>query len=112
MTVKLSDLIPTDKPISKNSGVKIVTSIDAGSKFESKIDIRGYSKTDAMDAIQEFLDNAILANASFLQILHGKGNGILRKMVKEIVKEYRDVKEISHPSEENGGNGITIITLK
>lgn len=112
MTVKLSDLIPTDKPISKNSGVKIVTSLESGSKFETKIDIRGYSKTDAMDAIQEFLDNAILANANFLQILHGKGNGVLRKMVKEIVKEYRDVKEISHPAEENGGNGITIITLK
>lgn len=112
LTVRLSDLIPTDKPITKLSGVKIMTSIEPGSKFESKIDIRGYSMTDAMEALHEFLDNAILANASFLMILHGKGNGVLRKLVRNIAREYSDVKEISHPSEENGGNGITHLTLK
>lgn len=112
LTVKLSDLIPTEKPISKMSGVKIMTSIEPGSKFETKIDIRGYSKSDAMEAMHEFMDNAILANASFLKILHGKGNGVLRKLVRDIAKEYSDVREISHPSEENGGNGITLVSLK
>lgn len=113
MTVKLSDLIPTKEPIRKIAGVTLQTEFsNYNSKFEPKIDIRGYSKSDASDTLQEFLDNAILANASFLQILHGKGNGVLRNLVKEKLREYRDVDTVTHPSEENGGNGITLVTLK
>lgn len=113
MTVKLSDLAPTKKPIKQMTGINIQTEFGTyKSKFEPKIDIRGYSKTDASDTLQEFLDNAILANASFLKILHGKGNGVLRNLVREKLKEYRDVDTISHPPEENGGKGITLVTLK
>jgi DNA mismatch repair protein MutS2 len=113
MTVKLSELIPTQEPLKKMAGVNIQTELSAyQTKFDPKIDIRGYSKTDAADTLQEFFDNAILANASFLQIMHGKGNGVLRQLVREMLKEYKDVDTVTHPAEENGGNGVTLVTLR
>jgi DNA mismatch repair protein MutS2 len=113
MTVKLADLIMTREPVKKMTGINIQADFtNYKTKFEPKIDIRGYSKTDAEEALQEFLDHAILANASFLQIMHGKGNGVLRNLVRDKLREYRDVDTVSHPPEENGGNGITLVTLR
>lgn len=113
MTVKLSELIPSNPPVDKYAGNMVKTELSTpASKFNPKLDIRGYSWTDADETLQSFLDAAILANASFLQILHGKGNGVLRNLVKDKLKEYKDVASVSHPLEENGGNGITLVTLE
>jgi len=62
--------------------------------------------------LQDFFDNALLANASLLKIIHGKGNGILRNTVRQIANEYKDVAELWHPPIEQGGDGITFVKLK
>ena len=112
LTVKLSELLPASAPIERESGRVIRTDISTpGVKFSPKLDIRGYSKADAEETLQEFLDQAILANAGFLQILHGKGNGVLRRVVKDKLKEYKYVVSVSHPEEELGGNGVTLVTM-
>jgi DNA mismatch repair protein MutS2 len=113
MTVALSDLKPSSKPIVLNPFAGIKTNISTGkSKFDSTIDIRGYSKAEALDSLQEFFDNALLANATLLKVLHGKGNGILRNAVKQIASEYDDVEELWHPPLDQGGDGITFVKLK
>ena len=113
LTVPLHDLIPAKKPISINSSASIKTKIYAkSSKFETTIDIRGYSKTEAMNTLQEFFDNALLADVSLLKVLHGKGNGILRNTLKQIANQYSDVEELWHPPIDQGGDGITFVKLK
>ncbi len=113
ITVPLHDLIPSKKPIAMNSSASIKTKIFAKStKFETTIDIRGYSKTEAMDTLQEFFDNALLSSASLLKVLHGKGNGILRNTVKQISKQYDTIEELWHPPLDQGGDGITFVKLK
>ena len=113
ISVPLHDLSKANKPISINSNASIKTNINRKSNdFETTIDIRGYSKSEALESLQVYFDNALLANASLLKILHGKGNGILRNTVKQVASDYKDVEELWHPSMDQGGDGITFVKLK
>ncbi len=110
MSVKLDELLPAGKPIQLNPKKSINKDlVKNNSHLETKLDIRGYLAKDALDTVQEFIDNALISNANRLEIVHGIGSGILRKVVGKKLKEYNDIKKVYHPSEENGGVGITIV---
>ena len=80
--------------------------------FDAKIDLRGMAKDEAMRILEKFVDNALLSNASSLRILHGKGDGILRKVVRQKLREYSgSVSNIYHPQQDDGGDGVTIVDL-
>lgn len=111
MTVPLKELLPTKEPIAINDSRRIVMDTSKNEAFETKLDIRGYTKSDASEAVQEFMDRALLNNANMLTIIHGIGSGALRKAVLKKLKEYRDIKEITHPDENYGGLGVTYISL-
>jgi len=114
MTVRipLIDLAPSKEPLEINPKRRITTDVSSAvSRFDSKVDIRGYRHSEAVAFIEEFMDRALVANASRLEILHGKGNGILKRVVHQKLREYNDVKEISHPAEDAGGEGITLVSL-
>ncbi|MEY4204597.1 MAG: hypothetical protein RL013_2301, partial [Bacteroidota bacterium] len=80
--------------------------------FDGKIDLRGMSKDEAMQVLERFIDNALLSNAASLRVLHGKGDGILRRIVRQKLKEYgSNISRIFHPEQDQGGDGVTIIEL-
>lgn len=111
LTVPLHNLKKIGDPV-KTFKKSIHTNLRSDrERFETKIDIRGYKKSDAEQYVQEFLDRAIINNASQLKIIHGIGNGVLSKVVRKKLKEYADVKNVSHPEEEYGGAGVTIVDL-
>lgn len=73
------------------------STVDAHVKhFRTEIDLRGMRGDEALMQVQYFIDDAILAGASQVRILHGKGNGILRQMIRQYlatvpnVRSYRD----------------------
>jgi DNA mismatch repair protein MutS2 len=78
---------------------------------ESKLDIRGFTKGEAGKIVEDFLDKVLLSNNFEVQIIHGVGNGVLKKVVWAKAKEYKDLKKIWHPQAEQGGEGITLIQL-
>ena len=80
--------------------------------FDAKVDLRGMSKDEALRVLEKFVDNALLSNASSLRILHGKGDGILRKVVRQKLREYgSNIGNVYHPEQESGGDGVTIVEL-
>jgi DNA mismatch repair protein MutS2 len=112
LKVPIKDLISSAKPIEKWGGKSVNTNMaPIGQKFESKLDLRGNRVEDAMQMLEEFLEKGILANASELRIIHGVGNGILKRNVIAKFKEYKDIKEYWHPEENLGGEGITYVKL-
>ena len=113
MTLKLRDLIAVEAPLEsqQHKGVTFDT-VQQNAKFETKIDIRGFRMDEAARRVQEFMDAAALTSASQVEILHGKGDGILKKIVREKVREYKFVSKVRHPLPENGGDGITIVEFK
>lgn len=110
--VTLNELQKSIKPVEINTYRSINTNINENSRFNSIIDIRGYTKTEAIEALHTFFDSAILANAGILKILHGKGGGTLKNLVKQIAGEFRVIEDIWHPDPEQGGDGITFLRLK
>ena len=111
MEVPLGELLPSGEPIEYRSRSVNTEGVAKSSNFESKLDIRGYTKADAEAFVQEFMDKAIINNASQLKIVHGKGSGVLKKVVLKKIREYRDVKEYWHPEDEMGGDGVTFVEL-
>jgi DNA mismatch repair protein MutS2 len=79
--------------------------------FKSDIDVRGYRTNEALEAVQELVDEAAMIGISNIRILHGKGNGILRQEIRAFLKAMPFVSSFSDESEEFGGAGITIVKL-
>ena len=107
---KLRDLVHADTPLNVQSQRSVHADvINQAAQFEDKLDIRGMRMTEAMKTVEDFMDRALMANAGTVQILHGKGNGTLRNVVRKKVREYRAVTRIAHPPAEQGGDGITVV---
>ena len=112
VTVKLRDLQHAEAPLDIQRERSINTDVlSTGATFNSKIDIRGMRYQEAMEMVEGFVDEAIMANVSTLRIVHGKGDGILRKAVKAKLREFKAVNSMRHEPEEMGGNGVTIVEL-
>ncbi len=110
LTVKLRDLHAVKDPILTNNTTSIKTdTLSKKAHFEPKIDIRGMRYEDALERIQEFMDNALMASANEVRIIHGKGSGALRKVVRRKLREYRGIERSYHPEPNQGGDGITIV---
>ncbi|MEM6963258.1 MAG: Smr/MutS family protein [Bacteroidota bacterium] len=114
MTAKLKDLIPAKQPLDIVDSKRVKTdTIETSIKFESKMDIRGLTKSEALRLMESFLDKALMSNATHVRILHGKGTGVLRNAVRTKLREYKDsIAEIYHPPREQGGDGITVVQFE
>jgi DNA mismatch repair protein MutS2 len=81
-------------------------------RFNSTLDVRGKRVDEVIAVLDEFLDTAILLGHGELKILHGKGEGVLRKVIREHLKKYKQVASVADEHVERGGDGITIVVLK
>lgn len=111
VTVSIRDLHPAAEPI-RIANTVTTSDINSQASFDAKIDLRGMSREEALRVLEKFVDNALLSNASSLRILHGKGDGVLRKTVKQKLREYgHNIASVYHPEAEQGGDGVTIVEL-
>jgi DNA mismatch repair protein MutS2 len=77
----------------------------------NEIDLRGLFGDDAIAQVQAFLDNAYAAGLHRVDIIHGKGTGVLRKRISEFVKIYPHVKAFRLGEWNEGGTGVTVVEL-
>lgn len=80
--------------------------------FNPEIDVRGMRTEDAIAAIERLFDRALMMGFGTLKILHGKGDGILRKMIRQYLKKYDQVDRLEDEHADRGGDGITYVYLK
>ncbi|HAH25550.1 MAG TPA: endonuclease MutS2 [Prolixibacteraceae bacterium] len=79
--------------------------------FKTEIDVRGQRGEEAIQTIQAFVDDAIMLDYTELRILHGKGNGILKEMIRNYLKSEPIVKSVRDEHVQFGGAGITVVEL-
>lgn len=79
--------------------------------FRPEIDIRGIRGEEAINQVRDLIDNAIMIQHRDLRILHGKGNGILRQLVREYLATVNVVKSFRDEHIEMGGSGITVVEM-
>jgi len=80
--------------------------------FSPEIDVRGMRTEDALGNIERLLDRALMMGFGNLKIIHGKGDGILRKMIRQYLKKYDQVDRMEDEHADRGGDGITYVYLK
>ena len=79
------------------------------SNFHQDLDIRGMRGDEALNAVQHFIDDAILVGMPRVRILHGKGNGILRQLIRQYVSSIPNVVHYADEHVQFGGAGITVV---
>lgn len=121
MTIALNRLtktkkkhIPTDKKAQQtNRFQSIYDDINEKRKyFSPKLDLRGHRAEEAIDELNHFLDQAQLLGEKELRILHGKGYGILKTIIRQQLQSNRDVESYHSERLELGGDGITVVHLR
>ncbi len=77
--------------------------------FHQDIDVRGMRGDEALNAVQYFIDDAILVGMPRVRILHGKGNGILRQLIRQYLSSVPNVIHYADEHVQFGGAGITVV---
>lgn len=109
----LKDLRLVGAPLKVNPTKSIQTNIfDRTANFKTRLDIRGLKMEEAINIVQAYLDEAMVVGVDRLEIIHGRGTGVLKRIVRDKAKEYSRVDRISHPDPESGGDGVSILHLK
>ena len=94
----------------KSSGALIKTQNRA--EFHPEIDVRGKYADDAWLAVDKYLDDAVLSGLSEVRIIHGKGTGVLRRIIQEYLKSDLRVKSYRNGNFGEGEMGVTVVELK
>lgn len=81
-------------------------------EFRLTLDVRGKRADETLEILSRYIDDALLLNTKEVSILHGKGNGILREIVRDYLKTIEGVKEYGDAPVTLGGAGITRIIFR
>jgi len=76
-----------------------------------ELDIRGQASDDALDKLDRYLDRAYAAGLPFVRIIHGKGTGKLRQVVRNALKQNSYVKSFEEGGPKEGGEGVTVAKI-
>jgi DNA mismatch repair protein MutS2 len=82
------------------------------SNFSYQLDLRGKRGEEALQEVDAFIDNAIMLGSPELRIVHGKGDGILRNLVRNRLRSYKQVQSLADEHADRGGVGVTIVRMK
>jgi DNA mismatch repair protein MutS2 len=77
--------------------------------FKQQIDVRGMRADEALQKVAGYIDEAIISDVSEVRILHGKGNGILRELIRNYLKTIDFVISADDEHIDFGGAGITVV---
>ena len=89
---------------------KVTKNISA--RAETEIDLRGQTAIEAIIAVDQAIDTAILTNTHNLTVIHGKGTGVLRAEIHRHLKTHKAVKKFRLGTFGEGEAGVTIVELK
>ena len=99
-------------PVSVKSGVRLSSSISERKlNFKPSIDVRGMHLEEAIPAVTDFIDDALMVGVSEVSILHGKGAGVLKEEIRKFLKITPGVVSFADEHVERGGAGITVVKL-
>lgn len=113
--VNISDIAETQENIEKErskSSYRQVMQQNAGKTISQELDLRGLNTHEAIIEIEEYFDQAILMGLKDVYLIHGKGTGALRQGVTDYLKKSRYVEDFRIGNPDEGGAGVTLVTLK
>ena len=93
---------------------RTVVSVDVAARklnFKDHIDVRGRRASEAVEAVQSFIDDALMVGVGSVTILHGKGTGALKEEIRRYLRTVPDIAGVADEHADRGGAGITVVTF-
>jgi len=95
----------------RRGGITVQTSTDSDS-VPMEINVIGRTAEEAQDEVSRYLDRAFMAGLPHIRIVHGTGMGILRRTLREFLKNHPQVTSVTEPPHDQGGQGATEVELR
>lgn len=120
LRTSLSKLVKTKKKLYKKSSFRMKSAHQSimndinkkAANFSLSLDLRGERAEPALTTLRKYIDDAILLSIGEVSILHGKGDGILRPLIREYLETVEEVKNFGDAPVEFGGAGITKVFFR
>ncbi len=116
--VKLNRLEPAEHPKKEKNVAATFVSVQTRDdirqttlNFKEQLDVRGMRGDEAIQAVTYFIDDALVARASRVKILHGTGTGALKTVIRQYLNTMPPVADFYDEDIRFGGAGITIVEL-
>jgi DNA mismatch repair protein MutS2 len=118
--VKLDDIMLIEGgALDTNRQKKVKKTASYGSMYKAKAqtvsmqcDVRGKNLDDAEMDVDKYLDDAYIAGLKEVTIIHGRGEGILQKGIRQMLRSHKHVKSYRKGGFNEGGDGATIVEMK
>lgn len=95
----------------RRGGITVQTSTDSD-YLPSEINVIGRTADEAHDEVSRFLDRAFMAGLPRIRIVHGTGMGVLRRTLREFLRNHPQVTSVTEPPHNQGGQGATEVELR
>jgi DNA mismatch repair protein MutS2 len=105
--VELRKKAAAGKPEIVKSNIKLPAAESPG----MELDLRGQVSEEALLRLDQYLDQAFSAHLPWVRIIHGKGSGVLRQVVRQTLSDHPQVTSYRPGEEGEGGEGVTVAKL-
>ncbi|MEW6049483.1 MAG: endonuclease MutS2 [Candidatus Zixiibacteriota bacterium] len=110
--VELRHLRQPDADGSARSVVRPAGRIPHNNDISPEIHLRGMTGEEAVEALEKFIDRAVVAGLGQIYVIHGKGTGALRRIITDYLKKHAEVDSFTLGNWNEGGAGVTVVKLK
>ncbi len=112
MKVNLTNLEKVEQKGEEKVIVKGTRRPSKAAGISVETDVRGQTLEDALMNVDKYLDDASLAGLKQVTIIHGKGSGVLRSGIQQLLKSHQHVSSFRRGVFGEGGDGVTVVKLK
>jgi len=112
LNVKKSNLYKPSEDEEEKPEVEVPVHVSAEPLHTTTVDVRGESREEALQAVDQFLDRAVLTGVQEVRIIHGVGEGILLRAIRDLVHGDPRVASSRPGGQGEGGVGVTVVCLK
>jgi len=110
-TIRKADSGAAKGGVSYISGNTADSSRERQLSFNNEIDVRGMRAAEALEVVQDLVDDALMVGVSGVTILHGKGTGALKEEIRRYLRGVPEVASARDEHADRGGAGITVVTF-
>lgn len=94
---------------------RTVLSVDISTRklnFKDSVDVRGMRAVEALEVVQDLIDDALMVGVGGVTILHGKGTGALQQEIRRYLRTIPEVESAKDEHADRGGAGITVVRFR
>jgi DNA mismatch repair protein MutS2 len=103
---------PAPREIRPASNLATRGDIDEATAVPPEINLIGMRVEPALEQLDSYIDQALLASRKEVRVVHGHGSGRLRQAVREHLRGHRGIAEIRSGAPNEGGDGATVVTFR